>query len=131
MTKSYHFSDNDQTITTDSLGLCHPCYLMPSMALKETMSKESAMMAINATSKMSHQKVTVLGTMTKSYHFSDNDQTITTDSLGLCHPCYLMPSMALKETMSKESAMMAINATSKMSHQKVTVFRDNDQKLPF
>ena len=101
------------------------------MALKETMSKESAMMAINATSKMSHQKVTILGTMTKSYHFSDNDQTITTDSLGLCHPCYLMPSMALKETMSKESAMMAINATSKMSHQKVTVFRDNDQKLPF
>ena len=47
------------------------------MALKETMSKESAMMAINATSKMSHQKVTILGTMTKSYHFSDNDQKVT------------------------------------------------------
>ena len=40
-----------------------------------------------------------------------------------------MPSMALKETMSKESAMMAISATSKMSHQKVTIFSDNDQKV--
>ena len=120
------------------------------MALKETMSKESAMMAINATSKMSHQKVTILGTMTKSYHFSenyqkvtilvtmtksyhfsDNDQTITTDSLGMCHPCDLMPSMALKETMSKESAMMAINATSKMSHQKVTILGTMTKKLLF
>ena len=66
---------------------------MPSMALKETMSKESAMMAINATSKMSHQKVTILGTMTKSYHFSDNDQKVTKSYLRVLGHLQAVPDL--------------------------------------